>query len=236
MAESEYNTAEEVEFNRHKLGIIISERLQKIGDALNRCGNRVEDWELALFAKLLQHTKRACRDLLETTGKDALPAAAWNARNLLELWVWVEYCAKSVENARRFHDDALRDMVGLVDSLAALHGLRGMQNEFEALNRAKIKAVAIAELGVETIDSKFIRVEDAAKAVGLRDWYVACNKHLSKFAHPTAGLVIGIMHQENSLKDFQSVCTTQGLHFAGQCVMAFERLLSTSGRIAINHI
>jgi hypothetical protein len=47
-----------------------------------------------------------------------LPGAAWLARNLLELLVWVKYRGISRENAWRFHGDVLRDLKGLLESHA----------------------------------------------------------------------------------------------------------------------
>jgi hypothetical protein len=60
--------------------------------------------------------------------------------------------------------------------------------------------------------------------VGLGDWFVPTNSFLSKFAHPTAGLGLGIMHQSD-LRNLQAVLTTNGLYFAGQCVIALEEIV-----------
>jgi hypothetical protein len=85
-------------------------------------------------------------DLLHTTETEAPPTAAWNARNFLELWIWIEYCSASRENAWRFHEDALRDVLRLTDSLAKLCELTGVGNEFDAPLRRAISEVAFEKL------------------------------------------------------------------------------------------
>ena len=151
---------------------------------------------------------------------EAVSGAAWNARNLLELWIWLKYSGASRENARRFHEDALRDMQGLTDALSKMHAQQGISNEFEASARKKIEQVAREKLGVDALDSNYVHVADAAKSVGLGDSFVSTNKFLSNFAHPTAGLVLGIMHQSGTLRNLQALLTTNGVYFAGQCVIA----------------
>jgi hypothetical protein len=64
----------------------------------------------------------------------------------------------------------------------------------------------------------------AAKSIGQQQWFSANNKLLSKFAHPTAGLVLGIMHQTEKHRHLQALLTTSGLYFAGQCVIALEEM------------
>jgi hypothetical protein len=41
---------------------------------------------------------------------------AWRGRNLLELAVWANYCAKSRENAWRLYEDVGRNMRGIFDA------------------------------------------------------------------------------------------------------------------------
>ena len=62
--------------------------------------------------------------------------------------------------------------------------------------------------------------------IGLDNWYGPCNVFLSKYAHPTAGLVIGIMHQDEMIQKLQSACTAQGGFFAGQCVIVLSEAMS----------
>ena len=75
----------------------------------------------------MQSVARVGSDLLAATeSPEALPGnAAWNARNMVELAVWVRYCGKSEKNARHFHEDAFRDLKDIVFTLAQLHKLIG---------------------------------------------------------------------------------------------------------------
>jgi hypothetical protein len=226
MESREYNIEVETQFSREKLAAAIPARLQELLETIYGRKCNVEEWYANLFTKITISVARICQDLLDTMEKQALPAAAWNARNLLELWVWIKYCSASRTNAWQFHGDALRDMQGLTESLSKMHKTAGVKNEFEAGARQKLTEVAMANLGVNSLDSNFLRVGDAAKAIGLDTWYGPCNVFLSKYAHPTAGLVIGIMHQDEMIIKLQSACTTQGVFFAGQCVIALSEAIS----------
>src|ERR1017187_6404774 len=208
----DYDIEKETEFNHDKLQTVIPNRLQQLLDII-------------VSRKSQGSVDRVRYDLLKTMEQNAVSGAAWNARNLLELWVWLKYCATSRENARRFHEDALRDMQGLTDALSKLHSLQGIPNEFEASARMKIAEAARDKLGLDYLDSDYTHVAVAAKAVGLGDFFASNNRLLSKFAHPTAGLVLGIMHQSETHRNLQATLTTSGLFFAGQCVIALEEIV-----------
>jgi len=220
----DYDIDWETDFNRDKLQTAIPNRLQELCDIITSRKSKTEPWFADLVTKILLSVARVCRDLRKTIEQEAVSNAAWNARNLLELWVWLKYCAASRENARRFHEDALRDVQRLTDAVSKLHALTGIPNEFGATARKKIAEVAREKLGLESLDGNYLRVADAATVVGLGDWFVPTNSFLSKFAHPTAGLVLGIMHQSD-LRNLQAVLTTNGLYFAGQCVIALEEIV-----------
>jgi hypothetical protein len=111
----EYDIEQETAANRNMLEKRIPATLNVIYQTLVENRQGFEPWRLALTVDLVQSVKRNCGELLETFGKDRLPASAWIARNLLELWVWVKYCSVSRENAWRFHEDALRDVKGLTE-------------------------------------------------------------------------------------------------------------------------
>jgi hypothetical protein len=191
-APKDYDVDWETQFTRDKLQTAIPSRLQELYDTILSCKSKgtAEPWFADLVVKILLSVNRVCGDLLKTIDQDALSGAAWNSRNLLELWVWLKYCATSQENARRFYEDALRDMQGLTDALSKLHALQGILNEFEASARVKIAGVR-DKLGLDSLDSDYTHVAEAAKAVGLGDFFVSNNKLLSKFAHPTGGPCAG---------------------------------------------
>src|SRR5258708_14954405 len=223
----DYNREQETEFSREKLGTVIPNRLRELLEVIGGRERLPENWYAILATNLLASVARVCHDLRQTIEqKEALPAAAWNARNLLELWIWIEHCTASQENARRFYEDALRDALGLTESLSEMCKLTGVVNEYEDEARRKLAEVALKEHGIASLDTNYERVARAAKKVGLQEWYAACNAHLSKFAHPTAGLVVGIMHQSKNVIDLQPTCTTQGLYFPVPSVMALYRLVA----------
>ncbi len=221
MESGEYNVEVETQFNREKLSVAIPKRLQELLETLDLRLPVAEEWYVSLLTKIILNVARICRDLLATIEKQDLPAAAWNARNLLELWVWIKYCSTSRANAWQFNGDVLRDMRLLAESLSKMYRTRGIESEFESEARKKLADLA-ASIGVNSIDERYTQVRDAAEAVGLDSWYGPMNILLSKFAHPTAGLVIGLMHQDEMMQNLQSTCTTQGVFFAGQCVIALS--------------
>lgn len=225
-APEEYDIDWETNFSRDKLTTTIPNRLQVLQDILASHKDNSEPWFGDLGIKILLSVNRVRLDLLKTMGQESVSGAAWNARNLLELWVWLKYCAASRENARRFYEDALRDMQGITESLSKLHALREIPNEFEASAREKIAEVVREKLGLNSLEGSYKRVADAAKSIGLGEWYAANNAFLSKFAHPTAGLIVGIMHQVESLRALQATLTTTGVYFAGQCVIVLEEIVA----------
>ena len=113
---------------------------------------------------------------------------------------------------------ALRDVKGLTEAYEKICDVTGIDNPTSAMAAQQIKDVASEKLGLEDIDSKFLRVEAASKAEGveLGDQFAPLHRFLSKFAHPTAGLVHGIMHQPEICQNLQAICTTNGVSFAHQ--------------------
>jgi hypothetical protein len=225
----EYDIEYETAASRNMLEVRIPVRLNTIKLALVDIDKRqvYEPWRLALTVDLVQGVERNCGEMLETFGKDRLPASAWIARNLLELLVWVKYCGVSRDNAWRFHEDALRDVKGLTEMHKKSCDVMGIVDETSAIAAQRLKDVASENLGLEDIDSKFLAVANAAAAPGvdLGDRYGPFNRSLSKFAHPTAGLVHGITHQPEICRNLQAICTTQGVYFAAQSTLAVEAQL-----------
>ena len=124
----DYDVDRETEFNREKLQTAIPNRLRELGDIITSRKSSVDSWYANLITKILLSVGRTSRDLLKTMEEESVSPAAWNARNLLELWVWIKYCAASQENARRFYEDSLRDMQGLTDAPSRLHELKNSES------------------------------------------------------------------------------------------------------------
>jgi hypothetical protein len=226
-----YDVAKETAASRDMLEKRIPARLNAVKLTLVDIDKRqaYEPWRLKLAVDFVKSIERNCEQLLETMGKDRLPAAAWIARNLLELLVWVKYCGVSRENAWRFHEDALRDVKGLTELHDRECNAMGIENEGRSRREQLIKDAASEKLGREDIDAKFLRVEDASKAEGvdLGAQFHPSNRTLSKFAHPTAVLVHGLTHQREICRNLQAIYTTQGVFYAAQCTLALEAQLES---------
>ena len=210
----------------------IPARLREAYRLLGENPQHFEGWQADLLIKLLRSVEGNCRELLRTIGEDGLPAAAWVSRIFLELWVWIKYCGATRGNAWRFHEDALRDLKGLSGIIRKGCELQGIEDETFASRTQRIKNVASKQLGIDDVDTNYLAVERAAAAEGvnLGPQYSASNRILSKFAHPTAGLVIGIMHQDEKRRELQAVCTTQGVYYAAQSILALETVLAQDAR------
>jgi hypothetical protein len=114
---------------------------------------------------------------------------AWRARNLLELSVWSNYCAKSRGNARRVYEDGVRDVRDVIDAYfnwgtataQAADWLDPIATAKQALSeRARLRD------GIESLEGPYKKVREAAEQCGFGEQYIISNKMLSKFVHPTA--------------------------------------------------
>lgn len=113
---------------------------------------------------------------------------AWRARNLMELSVWCLYCSKSNENARRFYEDAGRDVLEIYDAFTKWGTATGQDPEW--LDHIKegekdISRQAVTD-GIASLDGPFKAVREAAEEVGISEHFRVGYRMLSKFAHPTA--------------------------------------------------
>ena len=105
---------QEIKFNLEQLGTRIPKELDRLIGVFGSASGLglPEKWYADLFLKLTNGVILFSSDLLRTIGQDALPAAAWNARNLLELCIWTKYCAKSRASAWRFHGRCAARLAG----------------------------------------------------------------------------------------------------------------------------
>jgi hypothetical protein len=145
----EYDIEKETAASRSMLEQRIPAKLNAIKLALVEIYKRhaYEPWRLNVMIDLVESIERNCGELLETFDKNKLPAAAWIARNLLELLVWAKYCGVSKENAWRFHEDALRDIKGLLEIHAKNCEALGIENNTAALAAQRVKDIAFEKLG-----------------------------------------------------------------------------------------
>jgi hypothetical protein len=224
-----YNIEHETAASRAMLEKRIPTRLDNIYRVLRENTQQFEPWRVTVMVHLVQDVERNCNELLETFGKDRLPAV-WIARNLLELWVWVKYCGVSRDAAWRFHEDALRDVKGMVLMHRQACEARGLETPFFSSSIQKIDHIAAEKLGVANLDADFLGVGAAAKTPGvdLGPQFNSSNRTLSKFAHPTAGLIHGIMHQEKICRELQACYTTFGVFYAAQSTLAAQAQLGVA--------
>lgn len=87
--------------------------------------------------------------------------------------------------------------------------------------------LASTNLSITGLDAKFLNASDAAKTVGLHEnWYALLFKMLSKFAHPQAGLVIGLAARTNTW--FAATRATMGT-FCARDAIASWRVINLTG-------
>lgn len=145
---------------------------------------------------------------------DELAIVAWHARNLLELMIWTRYCTTDDDKARRFYEDAGRDHYDLLNA-TKVWGDKNNQSSIwkdQTENSLAELVDAAAEHQVSDLNSKYLRVSDAAQQVGMKDNFDMQNKFFSKFAHPTAGHVVLPFVNENA-KRLKTVFFANGCLF-----------------------
>ena len=157
-------------------------------------------WEVQLLGGLCFQVLSEYRHLRDAhTAKGADPSLlAWRARNLLELSVWSTYFARPRENARRLFEDTGRDAKDVLDVLAQWGEGAGLPVDWLSRIADGVSDLSrrAASEGIESLDDRYLRVEDAAGECGLKDKFKVLNKMLSKFAHPTAMQILGVADDE----------------------------------------
>jgi hypothetical protein len=183
-------------------------------------------WWVQLFASLCYQNFSeyvSLKSAYENRQDDDLALLAWRARNLLELSAWCNYCAKSRDNARRVHEDASRDVRGIIDAFIKWGTATAQAADWlDPLVTAKQTLSDRARLlnGVDSLEAGYKRVSEAAEQCGFGQQFIVSNKMLSKFAHPTA---IRIRASTDEARDtlLRDIFFSQGcLFFTG----AFEAL------------
>lgn len=164
------------------------------------------DWLFEVFASLCAQILEEYSHLKKTYDSklgQATSEIAWRARNLLELFIWSAYCSNSTENARRFYEDAERDMQHLMESFIKWGAATGQDSnwlsDFSGVKES-LREKMLQE-GINNIDDKYTDVRDAAKAIGNYESFIMENRLLSKFTHPTALLILRPNDLEEKLRD-----------------------------------
>jgi hypothetical protein len=135
--------------------------------------------------KIRQSVTENLNDLDSAMPNARISTIAWISRNLLELAIWSAFCALSKNNAKQFVLDAGRDATDVMNVPD------GILSQTFSFRNARAETIGqLREEGFETLDQPFTAVSKVAKELGQDDLFKGYNKLLSKFAHPTALLVI----------------------------------------------
>jgi hypothetical protein len=103
--------------------------------------------------------------------------------------VWIDFCTISLENARRFYEDAIRDIFGWSNAISNLYE-SGLGEKHVPLSGAigRLESFAAKE-GISPLKDDFKRVRDVAREMDRETDFTSLFKLYSKFAHPTAWIV-----------------------------------------------
>lgn len=164
-------------------------RLLQVKDLFSKRETMGENQTFVLL-RLATATTQAFGRLCTHAIQNDLQYVCFEVRNLLELMVWSGYCAKSVDNAQRFNEDAFRDANGWGTAAADIS---------QILNAFPVRAAFIVPRStpIATIPepapfpelgNAFLKVVKAAETLGpvITLLYARANTFLSKFVHPTA--------------------------------------------------
>lgn len=125
---------------------------------------------------------------------------AWRARNLLELSIWATYVASSVENARRFYEDAGRDAMECLQLFKNWGEKNDQPTDWLSVISVSQNNLSdqAASVGITDLSGKYMSVLKAAEECGLKEAFSTWNKLLSKFAHPTAMQILGELNDKTN--------------------------------------
>jgi hypothetical protein len=151
---------------------------------------RLSDWRERQLRSFVEHTTLYAVDLQLAYQNDRVGPVAQAMRNLMEMYVWTQYTRRSEENANRFFQDAARDVRDTMEVLQKFYTKQNNapEQQLEAL-LGEMKS-NFAKFNVEDYEDNFTRVSDAAKEIGKDHAHGPIYKVASKFAHPTALLLI----------------------------------------------
>jgi hypothetical protein len=190
--------------------------------------NGHEPWQVQVIAALcFQNFSEyiALKKAYEETESD-VSLLAWRSRNLFEISIWCSYCAKTKENARVFYEDAGRDVHDTLTAFTKWGRSTSQDSDWiDPLEKAKldISERAAAE-GIESLEGTYTKIENAAQECDIAPHFRLGYKILSKFAHPTAMLIMGQPNQEKERRQKDWFYSQGCLFFVGAFNELEERL------------
>ena len=208
-----------VESAFHLLNDIFPDRAKYLLDAialLNQRDEQLDDWRERQLRHFLEITISSVADLRRAYEERKVSTLAWLTRNLLELFVWIQYCNLNDENAKRFYDDAVRDMHGWAKAVHELTIFQDGKPDAELAARLDNLNRFAAKRGIAPLADDFKRVSAASKEVGNDMLFSKSNKLYSKFAHPTAW-VVATAKSEEADKEVRGMIFKDGAELAVAC-------------------
>ena len=89
--------------------------------AINRRERKAPPWRELQILNFIRYVKMYADDLARSYEAQRIDSVAQAMRNLLEMCIWTEFCEISEANAKRFSDDAARDMRDMMEAVQALY-------------------------------------------------------------------------------------------------------------------
>jgi hypothetical protein len=196
----------------------------------HRKAARLPDWRVHQISWFIKYVGLYAGDLNEAYRTNRLDSLAQAMRNLMELSVWVKFCESSEEEGKRFFDDGLRDFREMVEVLQKMYTKENKvpQKRLEEILSA-VKSAA-PKFNITDVDAGYLRVSDAVVKIGKKDIHSAFYKIASKFAHPTALLLL----MQEPFASMQDSIYEIGSKLADECLRALEKtVMNTYGDIEI---
>ena len=215
---------------KHRKALIALPRIPVILSSLleraNKQHHKMPEWRVRQLKRFGEQLSIAGADLERARKEKRISIVAWNARNFLELWIWVQFCCVSENNAKRFRDDTERDFYGLMKAFGKMAQLAtGIEDARFTGTLEKLKDLGKAH-GIENLGDDFKRVSEAADELGHKEFFLLNNKFLSKLAHPTAFVV----HSSGSMKseeDVRDMIFVDGAKYAIDSMRRINNLIAT---------
>ena len=126
-----------------------------------------------MFAGLLISATSAQKHLRLGFEHRDISHVCWAARTLLELFVWADFCRADKENARRFYQDAMRDLNGTMVTFQQLLDVIDVTPEQRMMidDTQEGSEDLSVRGGLAPQNTKFTQVADAADKIGRGPWF-----------------------------------------------------------------
>ena len=152
----------------------------------NQANKKFPGWREFQILAFIKYTKLYANDLVETYRVTRIDSVAQAMRNLLEVCIWTEFCGTSETNAKRFYDDAARDMRDLMEAVQSVYTSINKEPERKLAGMMDDLKTNAPKFDVDDIEARYMLVNSAAGVVGKQLPHAMFYKAASKFAHPTA--------------------------------------------------